>query len=391
VQKAPFDSMSETKVRWVASAVAVPDELWQAAFGPPLEGRWWYRSLEHAGVDDQFRFAYGVVERGGHPIGIVPTFLMDVPIDLVAPPLVARVLRAGGRFMSRLRYQRTLFVGSPCSDEGTVGLIPGESLGSVAEVVQDALERSALAAGASMIVWKDFPKEDDGALEALSTARGLFRSVSFPGTRVRLRGSSFDDYLMALKTPKRHRLRRSLRRGREACPLETTVAANPGRAEIDEIFGLFWQTYEHGKTKFERLTREFFAAIAAEPQAHFVLMRRAENGRLAAFMLLFLSGRRVINKFIGLDYQLGREAKLYFQLWEQAVRFAYSVGAEEIQSGQTGYPVKLDIGHELVPLTNWCKHENPLVHRLFAVVSSRITWASLDPDLGDGYSSRATD
>jgi hypothetical protein len=157
------------------------------------------------------------------------------------------------------------------------------------------------------------------------------------------------------------------------------------------MFDLFWQTYEHGKTKFERLTRDFFAAIAAEPQAHFVLMRSRKTGCLAAFMLLFLSGRRAINKFIGLDYGLGRQAKLYFQLWEQAVRFAYSAGAEEIQSGQTGYPVKLDIGHELVPLTNWCKHRNPLIHRVFAAVSSRITWAALDPDLEEAQSSRATD
>ena len=385
------ETVSETRLCWVASAVEVPDELWQTAFGPPVEGRWWYRALERAGVDDQFRFAYGVVERGGHPIGIVPTFLMDVPIDLVAPPLVAKVLRAGGRVMPRLRYQRTLFVGSPCSDEGTVGLVAGESLGCLAEVVQDALEQRALVAGASMIVWKDFPEENDEALEALSAARGLFRSVGFPGTRVRLPGSSFDDYLMALKAPKRHRLRRSLRRGHEACPLETTVARNLSRAEIAEMFDLFWQTYEHGKTKFERLTREFFAAIAAEPQAHFVLMRSRKTGCLAAFMLHFLSGRRAINKFIGLDYGLGRQAKLYFQLWEQAVRFAYSAGAEEIQSGQTGYPVKLDIGHELVPLTNWCKHRNPLIHRVFAAVSSRITWAALDPDLEEAQSSRATD
>ena len=148
-----------------------------------------------------------------------------------------------------------------------------------------------------------------------------------------------------------------------------------------EIFELFWQTYERGKTKFERLTPEFFNAIATEPPAHFVLLREPTTGRLAAFMLLFLVERRAINKFIGIDYELGREGRLYFQLWEQAVRWARAAGATEIQSGQTGYQVKLDVGHELVPLTNYCKHRYRLVHRLFAAVASRINWASLDDDL----------
>src|SRR5690242_12123157 len=127
-------------VRWVATSGEVPTELWATSFPATVEGDWWYRTLEHARLEAQFRFAYGIIERGAQAVGIVPTFLMDVPIDLVAPPVVAAALRAGARVLPRLRYQRTLFVGSPCSDEGTVGLLPGMSLASVLDAVQDALE-----------------------------------------------------------------------------------------------------------------------------------------------------------------------------------------------------------------------------------------------------------
>jgi len=373
--------MHPITLRWVPAALDISADLWAASLPPPVEGDWWYRALEQARLEDQFRFAYGVLEREQQPIGIVPTFQMDVPIDLVAPPIVAAALRAGGRVFRRLGYQRTLFVGSPCSDEGTIGLVRGEPLGPVLDVVQQALEERARFLGVSMIVWKDFPDEDKSDLERLAQARGLFRIASFPGTRIKLRGTSFDDYLAALKPPKRHRLKRNLRRGKEALPLVASVVTRPSDSVLAEIFALFWQTYERGKTKFERLTPEFFAAIAAEPPAYFVLLRNPATGRLAAFMLLFLVGRRVINKFIGLDYLLGREGKLYFQLWEHAVRWAGAAGATEIQSGQTGYPIKLDLGHELVPLTNYCKHRNRLVHRVFAVVASHVDWASLDDDL----------
>ena len=382
--------MQRITLRWAASAAEIPADFWSLAFPPPIEGIWWYRALEQARLEKQFRFAHGVIEREQQAIGIVPSFQMDVPIDLVAPPVIAAALRAGSRIIPGLRYQRTLFVGSPCSDEGTVGLIPGQPLEPVLEVVQGALEARAQEVDASMIVWKDFPDETRSDLDRLAAARGLFRLVSFPGTRVRLPGPSFDDYLAALKPPKRHRLKRNLRRGKEALPLVASVVQRPTEPILAEIFALFWQTYERGKTKFERLTPEFFAAIAAEPPAHFVLLRNPATGRLAAFMLLFLVGRRAINKFIGIDYALGGEARLYFQLWEQAVRWAGAAGATELQSGQTGYPVKLDIGHELVPLTNYCKHRNWLVHRLFAAATSRVNWASLDDELAHASSKVGT-
>jgi len=373
--------MQETAVRWVATAGEVPADLWATSFPATLEGDWWYRALERGRLEGQFCFAYGIIERGSQAVGIAPTFLMDVPIDLVAPPLVAAALRAGARVLPRLRYQRTLFVGSPCSDEGTVGLVPETSLASVLDPVQDALEERARALDAQMIVWKDFPDESRVDFDRMVATRRLFRATSFPGTRLRLSGPAFEDYVAALPPAKRHRLRRNLRRGNDALPLIDTVVTRPDATVLAEIFALFWQTYEHGKTKFERLTPEFFAAIAVEPPAHFVLLREPASGRLVAFMLLFLLGHRAINKFIGLDYQLGRAARLYFRLWERALRWALAVGATEIQSGQTGYGVKLDLGHELVPLTNYCRHRSPLVHRLYAAVAARITWASLDDEL----------
>ncbi len=368
-------------VRWVSSTTDITSELWALSFPTPLEGEWWYRAIERGRLEDQFGLAYGVIEREARPIGIAPTFVMDVPIDLVAPPIVAAVLRAGGRVLPRLRYQRTLFVGSPCSDEGTVGMVPGELTSSVLDAVQQSLEARARSLGAEMIVWKDLPNDTRAAMDDLRAARRLFPAVSFPGTRVRLPGASFDDYVAALKPAKRHRLRRNLRRGKETLPLAGSVVTRPSEDVLREIFALFWQTYERGKTKFERLTPEFFAAIAAETPAHFVLLRELSTGRLVAFMLLFLVGQRAINKFIGLDYELGRDGRLYFQLWERAVQWALDAGATEMQSGQTGYRVKLDLGHELVPLTNYCTHRNRLLHAVFAAVAARITWTSLDEDL----------
>src|SRR5260370_23527779 len=48
---------------------------------------------------------------------------MDVPIAQVAPPVLLRLLRLIGTIVPSLLRQRILFVGSPCIDESSIGLL----------------------------------------------------------------------------------------------------------------------------------------------------------------------------------------------------------------------------------------------------------------------------
>lgn len=375
---------SEFSVRWFTSATQIAGDLWETCFPLPLEGQWWYVALENSRIEDQFRFAYMQIERSGEPVGIAPVFCMDVPIDLVAPPTIARVLKLLGALIRAARYQRTLFIGSMCADEGSVGLKPGLSLTHVAPVIQRAADERARIERCNMIVWKDFPDSQAVDLESIKTELGLFKLVSFPGTRLRLsgHGHGFEPYLKTLKGSRRHNLKKKLRRGKERGKLHTTVVQNPDDVTLDEIWGLFWQTYEKGKTQFERFNIEFFRQIRRCQQAYFILMRDADTHALAAFMLCFQLETRAINKFLGIDYTLdGGNRFLYFQLWEQFVEWASRTGATELQSGQTGYRAKLDMGHDLVPLTNYCKHVSPFFHGILKKVTRNVSWETLDEDL----------
>jgi len=235
----------------------------------------------------------------------------------------------------------------------------------------------------SMIVWKDFIDADAPALETLQQSHHLFRVMSFPGTRATLPTDGYEAYLKSLKGSHRHNLKKKLKRGYETLPTESQVVQRPDEKTLAEIFALFWQTYLKGKTKFEKLNVRFFELIAREPTSYFVLVRSKETGKLVAFMLCFDCRPRVINKFIGIDYTLANieQSFLYFQLWQAAAKWASEKGFEEFQSGQTGYRAKIDVGHSLVPLTNFCKHRNALVHKVFAWQGKSISWKTIDHDL----------
>jgi len=372
------------EINWVNSESDIPPELWEKCFPPPFEGLWWYRALEHCGIQDQFTFLYGVVRDQSGPVAIAPAFLMDVPIRLVLPPALLPMANLLGRLVPSALYQRTLFIGSPCSDEGRVGMIPDmisetDQL-QVLGCVNRSMKAQAKKLNASMRVWKDFPQSSQEDLSAWARAEGLFPLVSFPGTVVELPGATREAYLAALKASRRNKLKKKLRLAADA-PVDVEVLQQPDAATLDEIFSLFWQTYEKGTTKFERLNRKFFDLVAAQPHAHFIVLRERASRSIVAFMLCFALGEHVINKFIGIDYRQPKEWFLYFRLWDAAVEWSLSQGARAIQSGQTGYAPKIELGHELVPLTNYCAHGNPLVHWIYAMVARTVNWDTLDADL----------
>jgi hypothetical protein len=369
------------RVRFVASASAIDAALWDACFAPGVEGRWWYESLEQAGLQDQFTFLYGLILRDGAAVGIAPAFLMRLPTDRIAPPGLRPALRWLGRVAPSLVYPRTLFVGSPCADEGTVGLREGADRQAALAALQDALAARARAANAPLMVWKDLADPAAAELAPIARRERLFRLVSFPGTVVALPAAGKEAYYAALKGSRRHVLRKKLRLSRAAVALRVEVLRRPDANDLDALFGLFWQTYERATTRFETLNRRFFDAIAAQPPARFIVLREQASGAMVAFMLCFELGPRVINKFIGLDYRRPRQWRLYFRLWEAALDWALARGATSIQSGQTGYAPKIETGHALVPLVNYCAHRNPLIHALAGALAGRVGWSTLDEAL----------
>ena len=93
-------------------------------------------------------------------------------------------------------------------------------------------------------------------------------------------------------------------------------------------------------------------------------------------------GERLINLFIGMDYSRPKEWMLFFRLWEAAVDAALSRGFTSIVSGRSSYEAKIETGHKLVPLNNYCRHRNILLHTIYRIVAQRVHWASLDEALG---------
>src|SRR5260370_18647192 len=81
------------EVEFLETASQIPNDLWDACFQPPAEGRWWYEALDQSSIDDQFAFFYGLIKNLGCPVGKSPAFFIDLPLVQAPPPAVFRLLR----------------------------------------------------------------------------------------------------------------------------------------------------------------------------------------------------------------------------------------------------------------------------------------------------------
>ncbi len=368
-------------VEWVRSEANIAPEVWARCFPVEVEGRWWYRALELSGVEDQFQFFYAVVH-ADKPVAIAPCFVMDIPLSILVPEEFASFFTVAGSVIPAFKYQRTFSIGSPCADEGTVGIDPAYVLADVANVIQKAVEQKARSLKASTVAWKDFPAETWPALRAISSKNGMFEVISMPGAVVEFsKESGATTYYKDLKASRRQKIMKKLRSSKAEVDVDVEVMQHPNQGVRDEIFKLFWQTYEKGKMKFERLTPAFFTHIAEAEEAYFILLREKKSNDLVAFMLCFKVGHRIINKFIGLDYNRPSTWFLYFRLWDEAINWCIEQKAVDLQSGQTSYSAKIELGHKLVPLSNFCKHSNPVINAIYQHVAKSISWETLDDDL----------
>lgn len=368
-------------VRFVNSEAEISPALWDACFPPPIEGRWWYQTLENSGFEDQFTFAYGVVLEGAREVGIAPIFLMNVPLSSAVAPWLRPAMRVLEKIIPSVFRPRTLFVGSPGAEEGTVGVLPGIDRRNALLSLQRAMETEAHRLQASMITWKDFPESYDNDLKWVAHEQGLFPMISFPNTIVALPTGRKEDYFATLKSSRRNKLKKKIRLSHERVDVEIDIIKEPDKATLGRIFDLYLQNFKKADVIFEVLNRRFFEVIAIKPVSYFIVIREKRTHEMIAFLLCFDVEGQILNKYIGIDYDRPRDEFLYFRLWEAAVDFALSRGASSIKSGQTAYEAKIEMGHTLIPLTNYCRHRNFFLHAIYRAIAKRINWETLDEQL----------
>jgi len=334
----------------------IKKDEWDAVFGSVPESYLFFKALGNSELLE-FKFYYLVINFGNEIVSIAPLFSADFNLDIAVEGRLSGFIKFIRKFFPRFLIIKALFCGSPFGEYGVLGIKQGfKDNSEVTPWLLQGIKNCAIRANASIVIFKDFLKQDTLFLDVL-IKKGYSKVESFPTVALELNFISFDDYLKSLGSSDRKYLNRKLRQANERGKIEVKIVQDVAN-EIDQVVKLYENTYQKGATKFEHLTKKFFEQVACDLGTHVRFFLYYCDGKLAAFNLCFIYNNLFIDKFIGFDYVISKQFNLYFVIQAYNIKWCLSNSLRDYYSGQTNCQTKTRLGGKLIPLYAYLKHKN---------------------------------
>ena len=251
---------------------------------------------------------------------------------------------------------------------------------AVFEALLGALAQHGKAAGAALLALKDMT-EGDRVWAGPIMAKAKFAAVpTLPVAIVHLPFADETAYIGSLAGPMRNEIRRKLKHLKD---VEVSFPTTIDGIE-DEIVALFAETKSHRKADyddFDNVPPRYFRSVLEALGSRARLMVCRIGGVLASFNIFLIEDDRIIGKYLGMRYPLAREHNLYFLNWMLVARVCMAEGKSWMQSGHTGYRVKVRLGSKLKRSWVYFRHVNPVINVGFRTLGPRFAFDAMDPDL----------
>ena len=328
----------------------------------------------------------GLVE----PAGLVANFLANPPLDFLAsevdgtpafiapfdllttaePAVKRRVERLPGfKWWGKILRLRTFFVGTTATEYAVFA-----DDFAAEDFAQKLVQRHAR--DQALVIVKDLPMASPLLDERCNALANRFSDTLEKHGFVPMAGqalayvpidfASTDDYLARLSSGRRKDIRRKLK-ARENLRIErvpTGAAMFDDAAVTDKFFALYENVYSQSEIHFDRLTRDFFAAMLRDQSSGGVVFLYHHDDALIGFNLCFLTPTALVDKYVGFAYPQSREHNLYFVSWMENLRFAAENKVAHYVAGWTDPEIKSYLGASFTMTRHAVYLRNPLLRFL---------------------------
>lgn len=269
------------------------------------------------------------------------------------------------------------------ADRCHLGLDPDLTLEERARIIAvllEGLDRYAASERVPLLAIKDLVDAQAMSLDYTLAKAGYSRIAGLPVCVLDLPFATENDYIQSLSANNRSTLRRKIK---SAAKVDVAIVRSIEGLE-DELFELYEETRRNSRFDygdFEQLTPAYFRDVVAALGERAAVITCRVGGRLLAFKFMFIEENRVIDKFWGMRYPIGRDYNLFFVAWIEAVRYCLANGKTTLQSGQTAYAQKVKLGSHLDKLWIYFRHRGRVSNWIFQKVAPLIAFDKMDPEL----------
>ena len=199
-------------------------------------------------------------------------------------------------------------------------------------------------------------------------------------TTLPLHYHDWDEYFRTLSKATRKDLRRKFRKAERAPKIDMKVV-NDITPYVDEIYPLYLRVHERSPLKFERLTKDYFRAIAQRMPERACFFIWQQSGKIVAFSFCLVCEGAIYDECIGLDYSVALDLHLYFYTLRDIISWSLQQRLKYYYSNPLNYEAKLHLDCELVPLDLYVRHTAALFNPIFRRATKYLGPTRHDPIL----------
>lgn len=335
-------------------------KAWDAAHPSALEGFDYLSAVEAADLPG-FSWRYVLVQADGRPVAAAPAFLMDYHLDTTLTDFGRRMVALTRKIAPRAFTVRMACLGSPCTEDVSLGFSPDlapERRDEVLRLMIEAFEAMAAREACGLMAVKDAPASQEELWRSVTGASGYQPAAGMPSAVLEIDFPDVEAYLARLSSATRKDMRRKLK---AMAGLRVEVVGDISGQE-ERILELYRQTRARSGLQFEELTAGYFTGVLDRMGGRGLCVLYWAGETLIGFNLLLQDGTTLLDKFFCMETTRGPAFNLYFVSWFVNVRLCLERGLARYQSGQAGYVDKLRLGSRLVRAQMYFRHRQPIVN-----------------------------
>lgn len=267
-----------------------------------------------------------------------------------------------------------LEVGCPISPGKSIMLRPDVQLPDIADQLAEALRHVARDTKTQLILLRDHYEADQKQFATFERLK-FKRIANLPTTELHIKWSTYEDYLMSMRSRYKAKLKRSLKiAGKEN--YSTLFVAD--FAEMGDLLAQQWQNVNDFAKEYsrEKLTPDFYNYINKGFNGNCRLLQVYQQDVLVAHALIAIDGKILRWLFFGRDRGAIKNDGAYFIVIEQIVKLAIELDMSTVEMGLTSYMTKTEYGAEMVPLHMYihCRSKilNYIVPRLYQTLNKEV-------------------
>lgn len=236
----------------------------------------------------------------------------------------------------------------------------------------DLFEIEQKKLNASILFVKDFP--DDSCTTEIDFLRNseFFQFKVQPSMvlEINSRWQEFSDYLSALKSKYRIRVKQARKRGER---LETrNITLGDLEMNSNQFQALLNNVLEESDFRIVNFDVNYLIEVKRQMPHSFKIRGYFLNETLVGFMTFFIQNEKMLAHFTGFDVLQNKQIDLYLNMLLDLVDQAIIFRLSEVDFSRTALEIKSSIGAVPRPMTNFIRHRSRARHKLLPNIFSTL-------------------